>query len=297
MSSSINASFLLLPDDENYLSQILNFIEEQARRKFKENLRKSYQPKQNDEENPEEIEDALNRIFTFNMPELKGDVPAINEPFDFGVAPNDPRFYNKNPSNQQMEEEEDVVRYSNSMDGLEKDSNEGPYMRIKGPLIVNPKPNPDSFHKSKDMQGLLHKWGRNNNNNAVPGGFDSRLPPGAPSLMHGQEVVQRPVPVTEQAPVSIYAVALIAGVSAAITIGLIALGVGWWTWVDHLTRTIGPRTDKIILELRISRNQPVFSTTKPRNTFNTTEYFAICNANERVRTVTSQFLSKIETRI
>ena len=93
-------------------------------------------------------------------------------------------------------------------------------MRIQGPLVVNPKPNPDSYYKPKEMQGLLHKWGRNN----AAAGYGAS----AGSLAQAQDVVQRPVNL-EPTAVSIYAVALIAGVSAAITIGLIALGVGWWT--------------------------------------------------------------------
>lgn len=224
-------------DEDNEWSQILNFIEEQARRKIKENLRrKSHQQKpllddDFDQSNKqEEIEDAVNRIFTFKMPEIKDAPPAaVDRPFQFGVAPNDPRFYDESRKNldqferEQLEQEQEESRYSNNMDmGLERSSEERPYMRIKGPLVVNPKPNPDSFYKAKEMQGLLHKWGRNNN--LVPGMALS----GAQTLSHGQEVVQRPVNV-EQTSVSIYAVALIAGVSAAITIGLIALGVGWWT--------------------------------------------------------------------
>lgn len=171
--------------------------------------------------------------FTFNMPSSSKDIPAIDEPFNFGVAPNDPRFYEnaryeaqRGIGNPQLAADEEQL----SSSSVEKNSNEaqGPYMTIKDPLIVNPKPDPNSFYKSKQMQGLLHKWGRNNNNNNVVPGFDSRL--GVPAgLQGGQEVVQRPVNLTEQTSFSIYGVALIAGVSAAITIALIALGVGWWT--------------------------------------------------------------------
>lgn len=198
----------------------MSFIEDQARIKYQEKL-KSYQPKQIMEEEP--VSDDWTEEgdeFSFNMPSpagSKGRIPAIDEPFDFGVAPNDPRFYENanvdrergSMGNRQMDEENSAMA---------KNTNEGPYLRIKDPLIVNPKPNPDSFYKAKEMQGLLHKWGRNN-----VGG------PG--SVVHGQEVVQRPVNLTEQSSFSIYGVALIAGVSAAITIALIALGVGWWTWV------------------------------------------------------------------
>lgn len=177
-----------------------------------------------------EDDDALDGDFTFNMPTpAKGKVPAIDEPIDFGVAPNDPRFYQKSPNveqelvNRQLDEEQGS---NDNMDGVDTGSNDrlGSYLRIKDPLVVDPKPSPNSVNNNNGRaQGLLHKWGRYNN---VPPGFDSRLnlPPS-----QVQEVVQRPVNMTEQTSISLYGVALIAGVSAAITIALIALGVGWWT--------------------------------------------------------------------
>lgn len=204
------------------MTQILNFIEEQARRKFQEKL-KSYQSKPLPPEMEDEMRPPNDRWlddnddddeFSYNMP-AKGRIPAIDEPFDFGVAPNDPRFYENamklvrvqgSSNRRQMDEE------GNSMDGGAESSNEGPYLRIKDPLIVNPKPNPDSFYKAKEMQGLLHKWGRNN----VVGGSGGVSGVGG-VVAHGQEVVQRPVNLAEQSPFSIYGVALIAGVSAAIS--------------------------------------------------------------------------------
>lgn len=158
--------------------------------------------------------------FTYKMPpNIKGKHLSLDDPIDFGVAPNDPRFY-ENTRNTEVETGRRVID-ENFSDSMEKSSDEGqaPYMRIKDPLIVNPKPDPNAFLKSQQMQGLLHKWGRNNNNNNL-----RPVPVG-----QGPEVVQRPVNMTEQTSISLYGVALIAGVSAAITIALIALGIGWWT--------------------------------------------------------------------
>ena len=176
--------------------------------------------------------DAQDGDFTYKMPSSgREKIPAIDEPFEFGVAPNDPRFYDINTGNiNAVRVSDDQGGSQSAVDGLEKSSDErqGPYMTIKDPLIVNPKPDPNAFYKAKQMQGLLHKWGRNNNNNMPVGtsGMDSRL---MLTGAGGQEVVQRPVNLGEQTSISLYGVALIAGVSAAVTIALIALGVAWWT--------------------------------------------------------------------
>lgn len=179
-------------------------------------------PKPNNGEQQEEGDwdsggrDGMEQDFTFKMP-AKDVIPSIDEPFEFGVAPNDPRFYENSPARQQLVHQQHTENGASSVDGGgagREASNEGPYMRINGPLNVNP----DSIYRSKEMQGLLQKWGQSS-----AGGFDRRLMPGG-----GQDVVQRPIHL-ESSTINLYAVAMIAGVSAAITIGLIALGVGWWT--------------------------------------------------------------------
>lgn len=186
-------------------------------------------PRGEDSEATSWDEDTLDGDFTFKMPSpVKGKIPQIDEPFDFGVAPNDPRFYENSPAT--VDKQQFEVARSDSAEKSGSSEGQGqPYMRLKDPLIVNPKPDPNSFYKSQQMQGLLHKWGRNNNNNnnnLIGGALDPRF--GIP-IGHGQEVVQRPMNLSEQTSISVYGVALIAGVSAAITVALIALTLGWWT--------------------------------------------------------------------
>lgn len=206
-----------LPDDENYLSQILNFIEEQARRRFQEKL-KHYQAQPLDDVPFDEDEVPLSweqrkiggpakpsiddSEFTYKLP-VQEVMPSIDKPYKFGVGPNDPRFY-----------ETGSVKgggHDTDSDYNGQELTDGPYFRIKSPLNVNPK------QQSKEMQGLLEKLGHNMGGN------------GGGSTGGTHDVIQRPIDLEGQHSVSIYAVALIAGVSAAITIGLIALGVGWYT--------------------------------------------------------------------
>uniref|UniRef100_A0A1L8DK66 Putative neural proliferation differentiation and control protein n=2 Tax=Nyssomyia neivai TaxID=330878 RepID=A0A1L8DK66_9DIPT len=194
--------------DENYLAQILNFIEEQARRRFQQKV-VEYQmdpSAANNHQSQEMIEPG----FTYQFSEIKQHAP--NEPYQFAVGPNDNRFYDTDLP----------VRDEASMEDHPKE--EFPYYRIKGPINVNPKlkqADPDASNEavSREMQGLLQKL-----SHGMPNG-GSVLDP---NLLVRHDVIQKPMEI--EAPVGMYVVALVAGVSAAITVGLLAVAIGWYTF-------------------------------------------------------------------
>lgn len=220
-----------MDENENLQAQIVSFIE-QARRRFQEKL--ASQQQQQVEDYPLEPDFSAETGFSFELAKQDA-VPDIDAPFRFAVGPNDPRFYDDKQiatlkgldavlpvEMQQQSTKQDATPVDYGIQG--NDLNEGgPYFRIKGPLNVNPKQPEDNIYKSKEMQGLLQKLGHNING----AGFENRMNL-LPNPNGRHDVIQRPVDV-EQNSVGLYAVALIAGVSAAITVGLIALGVGWYT--------------------------------------------------------------------
>uniref|UniRef100_A0A6B2EFV6 Putative neural proliferation differentiation and control protein n=1 Tax=Phlebotomus kandelakii TaxID=1109342 RepID=A0A6B2EFV6_9DIPT len=198
------------PYDENYLAQILNFIEEQARRRFQQKV-VEYQldPSQQRPPLPQEV---LEPGFTYQFPEMQQH--DFGEPYQFAVGPNDPRFYDTDPEPRGAED-------ASQEEHLKE---EFPYYRIKGPINVNPKlkqVDPDASNEavSREMQGLLQKL-----SHGMPHG-GSVLDP---NLLARHDVIQKPMEL--EAPVGMYVVALVAGVSAAITVGLLAVAIGWYTF-------------------------------------------------------------------
>uniref|UniRef100_A0A7G3AQY8 Putative neural proliferation differentiation and control protein n=1 Tax=Lutzomyia longipalpis TaxID=7200 RepID=A0A7G3AQY8_LUTLO len=200
--------------DENYLAQILNFIEEQARRRFQQKVVEYQLDPSAAHNRPPQSQEMVEPGFTYQFPEIKQHAP--NEPFQFAVGPNDPRFYDTDL--------ELPIRVAEDASLEEHPKEEFPYYRIKGPINVNPKlkqVDPDASNEavSREMQGLLQKL-----SHGMPNG-GSVLDP---NLLARHDVIQKPMDI--EAPVGMYVVALVAGVSAAITVGLLAVAIGWYTF-------------------------------------------------------------------
>ncbi|XP_055700860.1 uncharacterized protein LOC129800479 [Phlebotomus papatasi] len=199
--------------DENYLAQILNFIEEQARRRFQQKVVEYQLDPSINHQVPQVPQEAPEPGFTYQFPEMKDH--EFNEPYQFAVGPNDPRFYDL--------DSELPVRLNEDV-SLEEHREDFPYYRIKGPINVNPKlkqidPDASNDDVSREMQGLLQKL-----SHGMPNG-GSVLDP---NLLVRHDVIQKPMDI--EAPVGMYVVALVAGVSAAITVGLLAVAIGWYTF-------------------------------------------------------------------
>ncbi|GAB0097013.1 neural proliferation differentiation and control protein 1 [Sergentomyia squamirostris] len=203
--------------DENYLAQILNFIEEQARRRFQQKVVEYQMDPSVAHHRPNSAPELSEPGFTYHLPELKQH--DLDEPYQFAVGPDDPRFYDTDGDVQQQQM---VGGGGASQDVHQRD--EVPYYRIKGPINVNPplkqiELDDSNEAVSREMQGLLTKL-----SHGMPNG-GSVLDP---NLLARHDVIQKPMEI--EAPVGMYVVALVAGVSAAITVGLLAVAIGWYTF-------------------------------------------------------------------
>lgn len=209
--------------DENaiLLAQLSNIIEEQARRRLQQQWQQKQQQKLLRDQYPSEMDgDGFTYQLPFNKPSLSDDIP-------FAVGPSDPRFYEKTEQvkilvpdfKTKIDVEDDTVETAH--DGI-------PSYRPKAPMEVDPKIDIDENglyesnmpSKSKDvmsrddLQVLVEKLQKNNQQEAVV------------NAMHTDVLKKR---VDTNPAVGMYVIALIAGVSAAVTVGLLAVGIGWYT--------------------------------------------------------------------
>ncbi|XP_055540363.1 uncharacterized protein LOC129727024 [Wyeomyia smithii] len=181
--------------------KILNeLIEEQARRRFLEHLQR-FQLNRNILQRPE-LDDFARPVFTYQLP-LRNDVD-IKKPIEFAVDPSDPRYYeNGIDLNPESGSNIDIDIKTVSKQAQEALTNLPPSPQIIKPKLplypVNKQLNVDSKIKYKDDDMLQRING----------------------------VIQRPVDMN--GTMAMYIVALIGGISAAITVGLISVGIGWYT--------------------------------------------------------------------
>lgn len=188
-----------------FLKTINEIIEERARQRFLEHWQR-LQLNRNILQRTESVGPA----FTYQSPPLKH--PANpNDPIDFAVGPSDSRFYDRT--------------LSVDLDSAYKGNNFNPYkMSEKELMDQNPNRNvPPSPQDIKpklpihfNQQSLENKLRHNEQR------FDENL---LPQRMNG--VIQRPVEM--DGAMAMYIVALIGGISAAVTVGLISVGIGWYT--------------------------------------------------------------------
>lgn len=97
----------------------------------------------------------------------------------------------------------------NGVDGV-------PSYKLKAPMEVKPKNNVSKTRD--DLRSLVEKLQQTGQDNAI---LNSAQYP------QRSEVIKKHIEI--DAAFGMYVVALIAGVSAAFTVGLIALGIGWYT--------------------------------------------------------------------
>lgn len=228
--------------DENayLLAQLSNIIEEQARRRLHQQWQQKQQQKLLRDQYPSEI---IGDGFTYRLPIVKS---SSSDDIPFAVGPSDPRYYESdsgsssssnnannanNANNNQYPQQssnfnkndlsKDVDSYRLSIDGI-------PSNRPKAPMEVNPKINIDDnglyeanmASKSKDVMSrddikmLVEKLQQNNQQEAIVNAFET-------------DVLKKRMDTNPA--VGMYVIALIAGVSAAVTVGLLAVGIGWYT--------------------------------------------------------------------
>lgn len=164
--------------------------------------------------------------FTYRLPVTKSN-PTDEIPF--AIRPNDPRFYDKlemgnAPASiykNTLKMDDETIR--SPVDGI-------PTYNVKAPMEINPKITvaddglselkPASKSKDvitrDDLKKLMESLHKSNQEEAIV------------NAIHGDVLKKR---VDANPAVGMYVIALIAGISAAVTVGLLAIGIGWYTWV------------------------------------------------------------------
>lgn len=207
-------------DDEDslLLAHISSLIEEQARRRFLQQLQLQQQKIYSPLLNQDAIMPSLNTEFTYEFPSKQ--IENLNEDIPFAVNPSDPRYYEKTTKHlTKQHTENDYDDSSLKDDETVKTSSDGvPYLKLKAPMNVNPKflEYPALSSKSRDIMtreeinGMLEQLKKDDEKNTGR-----------------SDVIQKPMDI--DSVMGMYVVALVAGISAAITVGLISLGIAWYT--------------------------------------------------------------------
>uniref|UniRef100_U5EQ86 Putative neural proliferation differentiation and control protein n=1 Tax=Corethrella appendiculata TaxID=1370023 RepID=U5EQ86_9DIPT len=231
---------------EELLKKINILIEEQARRRFFDHVQQQQRYQQQQQQAQQnEIFRGPHTSQIINEPEFSYQLPFknnldTNEPIIFAVDPSDARFYDAINPNQGVEtlsgnnnkletlisQEINKIKNNNKNskniddydgailtddDNLNNDKLIGrimtqdpvPYYKLKAPMHVNPK--------------IVHE------NDAISEHVDDA------DQHHSYKsgVVQKPLEM--EGIMGMYIIALIAGISAAVTVGLISVGIGWYT--------------------------------------------------------------------
>lgn len=157
----------------------------------------------------------------FSYQFANSNLPSYDDIVPFALTPADSRYYENNmkegvklsPNYEvdyqgSLAKEEDKSAFSNNDDI--------PSSKLKAPMEVKPKYN--VLKSREDLKSLIEKLQISGQDSAIINNGQ---------FIHQNDVTKKHLEM--DAAVGMYVVALIAGVSAAVTVGLIALGIGWYT--------------------------------------------------------------------
>lgn len=220
---------------ENYiLTQWKNIIDEQARRRFQQERQQQQFPYSNGDSLTDEVSGPG---FTYKLPFSSY---TSDDEIPFAVGPSHPKFYEKIGNTVKDASKTDpMLTYKNALnsenDPVHLTSDGIPSYKVKAPMNVNPKIIPykdalnadseNSYEMSKsedvltreDLKKLFENLQRKGHGNAIVNMLQ-------PSIQSQNDVAKKPVDLN-----SAWVIAVIAGVSAAFTVGLLAIGIGWYT--------------------------------------------------------------------
>lgn len=203
------------------LAQLSNIIEEQARRRLQQQWQQKQQQKLFRHQKHPSVVEADG--FTYQLPMLK---PSSTDDIPFAIGPADPRFYDKFEMGNAP-----ASIYKNTLktdDEPPRSPADGvPTYKVKAPMEINPKitVGEDGLLESKpaskgkdvitrdDLKKLVESLHKTNQEEAVVN-------------IQGDVLKKR---MDSDPAVGMYVIALIAGISAAVTVGLLAVGIGWYT--------------------------------------------------------------------
>uniref|UniRef100_A0A182T8J5 Neural proliferation differentiation and control protein 1 n=1 Tax=Anopheles maculatus TaxID=74869 RepID=A0A182T8J5_9DIPT len=224
---------------DNLVKTINIFIEEQARRRFLEHLQRLQAAGSKTIPAPSylgagEVSDEYRPTYTYQLP-LSNQIDS-REPINFAVGPSDPRFYDQNTG---MASDSDLDGLGVGDGGDESFLYDSSELRggashdertasaANGETAVEEKPIKDYRHPPPPPP-IRPKIGkgthsRNQSNKGTP----VTITTSATDRSTSNGVVQQPIEIGTG--LGMYLIALIAGISAAITVALISIGFGWYT--------------------------------------------------------------------
>ncbi|XP_049278422.1 uncharacterized protein LOC125761384 [Anopheles funestus] len=224
---------------DNLVKTINIFIEEQARRRFLEHLQRLQTAGSKTIPAPSylgtaEISDEYRPTYTYQLP--LNNLIDSSEPINFAVGPSDPRFYDQT-TGLGRDSDLDGLGIGDGGDGsflydssepLGGGSNdERTVVASGGGTAIEQKPIEDYRHppppppiRPKIGKGT-HARNQSNNGRLVT------IATAATDRSSSNGVMQQPIEIGTG--LGMYLIALIAGISAAITVALISIGFGWYT--------------------------------------------------------------------
>lgn len=203
---------------------------EQARRRFQE------QQKHLSRISDDELSDPA---FTYKLP-IQYPFWSNDDETPFAVGPGNPKYYEEFDEKEISGKTDPLSTYQEALNidneppvGLSSDGI--PSYKVKAPMNVNPNvipydeklknDNDNSYEKSQsidipsrdDLERLLQHLDQMGQGHAIVNNMSP--------LQHSQnDVDKKPIDLN-----SAWVIAVIAGVSAAFTVGLLAIGIGWYT--------------------------------------------------------------------
>jgi hypothetical protein len=176
---------------QQILEKLAKFIEDQARLKFQQQIHQQHQ----NQHIPQEI---TGPGFSFLLPPMtKAEFNRGNdEPIQFAVKPFDPRYYENNENEEAADEfEENPSSMSEDVNNFEPPAAEG-----SNKILI-----PPPMHVNGNTDKILHRAQQKLARN---------------QQQQQQEVMQKPLQVEFDNTMSLYIVALIAGLSCAFSTGV-----------------------------------------------------------------------------
>jgi len=199
-------------EKEYLIEQLTNYIDQQARRKFQQQMQYQHNHQKQYASIPQEINGPG---FAFQLPPYSSSgFGSVNDDFEFAVTPFDPRYYEPSPQNFEDFDEQNVdegLTLDDTDTGVKTASVEVPLNEMKNkilipsPMHVNDAPSPTDTQS----QRILHR------------AQQKQLQQQQQQLLNKQaDVLQKPLQVEFDNTTSLYIVALIAGLSCAFSTGV-----------------------------------------------------------------------------
>lgn len=200
--------------NRDLLTQLINIIEEQARRRLQQHRQQQMHRGQLS------TEEISGPGFTYQLP--INYAPPIGDEVPFAVGPSNPKYYEKNDMNSNNPIYYNILNNDNetpvrlSSDGI-------PSYKLRAPMDVKPKtiPYDENGYELSKSKDVVYREDLNNLE------MKKKLQENVMTNAYQNDVLKKHMEL--DAAMGMYVIALIAGVSAAVTVGLLAIGIGWYT--------------------------------------------------------------------